>query len=107
MRFSSLGSGSDGNGLLVGGEKTRVLADCGFSLSETVSRLARCGVAPESVDAILVTHEHDDHICGVARFARKFNVPVWLTYGTLPAAGGGFSNVTTPQGFVFAPRFAT
>ena len=106
MRFASLGSGSDGNGLLVEVETTRVLADCGFSLSETVSRLARCGVAAESINAILVTHEHDDHICGVARFARKFNVPVWLTYGTLQAAGDGFSNVTTLQVFDCDQRFA-
>jgi phosphoribosyl 1,2-cyclic phosphodiesterase len=87
MRFASLGSGSEGNGLLVESGNTRVLVDCGFKLSETVRRLARLGVAPQDVAAVLVTHEHDDHAGGVARFARRFDIPVYLTYGTLVAIG--------------------
>jgi phosphoribosyl 1,2-cyclic phosphodiesterase len=87
MRFASLGSGSEGNGLLVESGNTRVLADCGFKLSDTVRRLARLGVAPADLAAILVTHEHDDHAGGVARFARRYDIPVYLTYGTLVAMG--------------------
>src|SRR5688500_13983849 len=87
MRFASLGSGSEGNGLLVESGNTRALVDCGFKLSETVRRLARLGVAPHDIAAVLVTHEHDDHAGGVARFARRFDVPVYLTYGTLVAIG--------------------
>lgn len=86
MRFASLGSGSDGNGLLVEVARTRILADCGFSLAETVRRLARLGVEPESIAGIVITHEHDDHVGGAARFASQFGIPVWLTYGTLQAA---------------------
>ncbi len=93
MRFASLGSGSDGNALLVEAGATRVLADCGFNLAETVARLARLGVAPDAIDAVLITHEHDDHVGGAARFARKFDVPVWVTYGTLQAAGRGLDRV--------------
>ena len=85
MRFASLGSGSEGNGLLVEVGATRVLIDCGFGVRDTVARLARIGVAPETVTAIIVTHEHSDHICGVAPFAGRFGTPVWLTFGTLAA----------------------
>ena len=85
MRFASLGSGSEGNSLVVEVGRTRVMLDCGFGLAETVFRLARLGLAPEDVSGILVTHEHADHIGGVARFARKYRTPVWLTHGTLPA----------------------
>ena len=87
MRFASLGSGSEGNGLLVESGATRILVDCGFRLSETVRRLARLGLAPSDLAAVLVTHEHDDHVGGVARFARRYDLPVYLTYGTLVALG--------------------
>lgn len=87
IRFASLGSGSEGNGLLVESGGTRVLVDCGFRLSDTVTRLARLGLAPGDVAAVLVTHEHEDHAGGVARFARRYDLPVYLTYGTLIAFG--------------------
>jgi phosphoribosyl 1,2-cyclic phosphodiesterase len=87
MRFASLGSGSEGNGLLVESGTTRVLVDCGFKLSETVRRLGTFGLEPTDIAAVLVTHEHDDHSGGVSRFARRYDVPVYLTYGTLVAMG--------------------
>jgi phosphoribosyl 1,2-cyclic phosphodiesterase len=87
MRFASLGSGSEGNGLLVESGATRILVDCGFRLSETVKRLGRLGLTPSDLAAVLVTHEHDDHVGGVARFARRYGLPVYLTYGTLMALG--------------------
>ena len=87
MRFASLGSGSDGNGLIVEAESTRILVDCGFNLTETTSRLARLGLEPGDLAAVLVTHEHEDHACGVARLARRYDLPVYLTYGTLIALG--------------------
>lgn len=82
MRFASLGSGSEGNGLVVEAGSTRVLMDCGFSLTETRARLERLGLAPEDLDAVVVTHEHSDHIGGVARLAAKYELPVWCTHGT-------------------------
>jgi len=82
MRFASLGSGSEGNALVVQAARTCVLMDCGFSLSETTARLARLGLSPDDLDGIVVTHEHGDHIAGVARLARKHSIPVWLTHGT-------------------------
>lgn len=87
MRFASLGSGSEGNGLVVQARRTAILLDCGFSVAETVRRLARLALVPQDVSAIVVTHEHDDHVGGVARFARKYDIPVYLTHGTLMAAG--------------------
>lgn len=82
LRFTSLGSGSSGNALVVENEGTRVLLDCGFTLAETKLRLERAGLAPSDLAGIVVTHEHDDHLGGVARFARRHAIPVYLTRGT-------------------------
>lgn len=82
MRFASLGSGSEGNGLLVVAGSTRVLMDCGFGLGDSITRLARLGLRPDDLAGIVVTHEHGDHIGGVGRLARKYRLPVWLTEGT-------------------------
>lgn len=83
MRFASLGSGSNGNGLVVESGNTRVLLDCGFGLRDSEQRLARLGINPEQLSGILVTHEHDDHAGGVFRLAARHGIPVWLTHGTL------------------------
>ena len=83
MRFACLGSGSEGNALVVEVGATRVLLDCGFSTKETVLRLGRLGLAPEDLQGVVVTHEHSDHIGGVTRFANKFKLPVWLTHGSM------------------------
>ena len=85
MRFASLGSGSEGNALVVQAGKTCVLLDCGFSLTDTCMRLARLGLTPDCLNGIVVTHEHGDHIAGVARLARKYSIPIWLTHGTFRA----------------------
>lgn len=83
MRFSSIGSGSSGNGLLIQSRDTTLLLDCGFGLRDAIHRLQRAGISPESLSGILVTHEHDDHAGGVFKLANKFGIPVWLTHGTL------------------------
>ncbi len=94
MRFASLGSGSEGNALLVAAGQTQVLMDCGFGLQDSIARLARLGVSAEQLSGIVVTHEHGDHISGVAKLARKFNLDVWLTHGTLRAAPKAFANIS-------------
>lgn len=83
MRFASLGSGSAGNALLVEVGLTRVMLDCGFSIKETSLRLERLGLEPSELTGIVITHEHDDHAGGAFKLAAKYNIPVWLTYGTL------------------------
>ena len=82
MRFAILGSGSQGNGTLVASGDTLVLVDCGFSCKEAERRLARLGIAPAQLSAILVTHEHADHVHGVGLLSRRYNVPVYLSEGT-------------------------
>jgi phosphoribosyl 1,2-cyclic phosphodiesterase len=89
LRFASLASGSQGNCLVAEardmGGATRVLIDCGLSLRDTERRLARLGLEPRDINAVLVTHEHGDHAGCVFDFAAAHNVLVVLTYGTLRA----------------------
>ena len=84
MRFASLGSGSEGNALVVGLPRDDgfVLVDCGFALKEVARRLARLQLELSGLRAVLVTHEHSDHVGGVFRLAAAAGVPVYLTYGT-------------------------
>lgn len=86
MRLMSLGSGSKGNATLIQSTNTMVLVDCGFSTHELVKRLAREDLHPEQLDAILVTHEHWDHMGGVFPLARRYGLPVYLTAGTAASA---------------------
>ena len=83
MRFCALGSGSRGNSLLVQTGNTCVMIDNGFSVRETERRLAEKLISPDQINAILVTHEHSDHINGVGAFARKYQISVIATRGTL------------------------
>ena len=85
MRFASLASGSSGNCLVAEVAATRVLIDCGLTLTETERRLERLGVAAAGISGILVTHEHGDHASGVFDFAAAHRVTVYLTHGTLAA----------------------
>ncbi|ATJ81655.1 metal-dependent hydrolases of the beta-lactamase superfamily I [Halomonas beimenensis] len=82
LHYASLGSGSKGNATLVSDGETRLLVDCGFGLKETERRLARLGLHPRQLDAVLVTHEHGDHVRGVGPLARRHGLPVYLTPGT-------------------------
>jgi len=99
VRFASIGSGSEGNGLVVEAGRTRILVDCGFGVKDTVTRLARHGVDPESLTAILVTHEHNDHAGGVPAFAGRYDIPVWMTFGTMMVIGDRFDGVAQVCGF--------
>jgi len=82
MRFASLGSGSSGNCMVVEQAATRLLLDCGFSVKETLLRLARLSLMPDDITGVLITHEHDDHAKGAFKLAERFNIPVWLSHGT-------------------------
>jgi phosphoribosyl 1,2-cyclic phosphodiesterase len=87
VQFCSLGSGSAGNALLVRTTNTCVMVDCGFGRREFENRLRSRGMLPADVDAIIVTHEHSDHVGGVLAIARHYRIPVHASSGTIKAAG--------------------
>lgn len=86
LRYRSLGSGSGGNALIVQAGHTCLMIDCGFSAQESERRLARAGLQPDQLDALLITHEHGDHIGAAGAFARRHQIPVYASHGTLRAA---------------------
>lgn len=131
LRISVLGSGSGGNSAVVFTENTRLLVDAGLSAKQLHLRLAQVGVAAESLDAILVTHEHGDHVRGLDVFCKTVDVPIYTNAMTrevlvssiltepkswkLVRTGGAFSigdietrtfqvahDATEPMGFVFS-----
>ncbi|MFK7892822.1 MAG: MBL fold metallo-hydrolase [Granulosicoccus sp.] len=82
LKVAALGSGSSGNSLVVQAGQTTVLVDCGFTMKETIVRLDHLGLTPGDIDALLLTHEHGDHVKGAGPLSRKFGLPVWSTFGT-------------------------
>ena len=82
VSVSVLASGSRGNCALVATSSTRILVDAGLSGRETFKRLRALGERAEEISAILITHEHSDHVAGLQRLATKLNVPVFLTAPT-------------------------
>ena len=85
LQVASLGSGSGGNSTLIRSATTTLLLDCGFTLKETVARLATLGLTLDDLDAILVSHEHSDHVRGLGPIARKCSASVWITHGSYDA----------------------
>ena len=83
MRFCVLASGSQGNACYIESKGARILIDAGLSCREVVRRLDALGVDPEGLDALLLTHEHIDHIRGAGPLARKFDLPVYLNASTM------------------------
>ena len=88
MKLRVLGSGSEGNSILLHSETSAVLIDAGFACRELENRLKLAGFAPGDIKAIAITHEHTDHIRGAALFSRRYGIPLYLTRGTRLAANG-------------------
>lgn len=88
MKFTVLGSGSTGNAVLIASEKTRVLVDAGLSARETCRRLAEVGVDPTTLDGVIITHEHSDHIGGLRNLLNKIGCGVYMTGETEEAYYG-------------------
>jgi phosphoribosyl 1,2-cyclic phosphodiesterase len=82
MRCALIGSGSAGNASLVCSDTTSLLIDCGYSIKTFEERSEALSFDPASLSGILVTHEHDDHVGGVAALARRYQIPVYCTRGT-------------------------
>jgi phosphoribosyl 1,2-cyclic phosphodiesterase len=82
VRFTVLASGSKGNSTVLSGGRTSILVDCGLSCRELFRRMKLAGEEPEALDAIIITHEHSDHVNGVAVTARKLGIPVYFTEAT-------------------------
>jgi len=82
VRFTVLASGSRGNSTVVSSGRTRILVDAGLSCRELFRRMKLAGEEPEKLDAIVITHEHQDHINGLAVTARKLGIPVYFTEAT-------------------------
>jgi phosphoribosyl 1,2-cyclic phosphodiesterase len=85
FRLTMLGSGSAGNSALVASDHCRLLVDGGLSARQLVLRLALCGVTPNELDGVLLTHEHGDHVCGLEVLCRKFQVPIYCNALTAEA----------------------
>ena len=82
MRMTVLASGSKGNSTVISSSRTRVLVDAGLSCREILKRMAQADEDPVELDAILITHEHQDHVAGLGVLARKLGIPVYLTEPT-------------------------
>lgn len=85
FNFCSLYSGSSGNSLLVETENTKLLIDAGVSSKKIETALTNLDINPASINGILITHEHTDHVQGLGTFAKKFNLPVYVNQKTLDA----------------------
>lgn len=96
IRFSLLGSGSGGNALLVASGSTKILVDCGLSFKRLHERVNAVGETLNGLAAVLVTHEHGDHVLGLGTLARRLGVPIFmtpLTYHSLPVSVGALPRV--------------
>ncbi|MBA3834144.1 MAG: MBL fold metallo-hydrolase, partial [Chthoniobacterales bacterium] len=83
--LTMLGSGSAGNSALVATDHCRILVDGGLSARQLVFRLALCGILPNELDGVLLTHEHGDHVCGLEVLCRKFQIPIYCNALTAEA----------------------
>jgi len=104
LSFTLLGSGSSGNTTLVSDGATHILVDVGLSGRETARRLRECGLEPEEISAIVVSHEHGDHCRGVGPFAKNLHIPVFMTDGALGSSSMNLDSkkhqrITPGEGF--------
>ena len=87
MRLCSIASGSSGNCIYAGSGSTHMLVDAGCSRKKIVEGLHKLDLTPDDIDAVLITHEHSDHIGGLKTLLKAYDIPVYATEGTLAAIG--------------------
>jgi phosphoribosyl 1,2-cyclic phosphodiesterase len=99
LLFQVLASGSKGNSILVCSPKTSIIIDAGLSGKELVRRMERSPVDPKRLDALVISHEHQDHVRGAGVLSRRFNLPVFLSRGTLQNLPVSVGNLSHSQVF--------
>ena len=104
VKFCVLASGSSGNCALLATERTRILVDAGLSFRALARRLESLGEPVDTLHAVLVTHEHSDHVCGLARLARRLKIPIYISKLTAPAIDWG-ENMPHLERFQAGARF--
>ena len=82
IQFATIASGSKGNCIFIGTQNTKILVDAGISGKKAEQGLAELGVSGDEIDAIFVTHEHNDHVDGIGVLSRRYEIPVYATEGT-------------------------
>ena len=95
LNFCSLYSGSSGNSLYVETENAKLLVDCGVSCKKVEEGLKSIDVDPSSIDAVIITHEHSDHVKGLGTFSKKYNVPIYANQETLDNMESQTSKIST------------
>jgi phosphoribosyl 1,2-cyclic phosphodiesterase len=101
IRFSLLGSGSNGNAILIASPTGKILVDNGLSLRKLQERAASLHLHLDDLKAVFITHEHMDHVNGVGVLSRRLNVPVYMTQGTFEALPDGVGKI--PRIEIFEP----
>ncbi len=101
MRLCSIASGSSGNCVYVGAEKTHVLVDVGISCKRIEEGLKKAGLTGKDVAGIFITHEHSDHIQGLGVMARKYGIPMYATAGTIEGIQNSCKNLGTYDAGLF------
>lgn len=101
MRVCNLSSGSDGNSTYVETDSVKVLVDIGLSASEIVKRLRLLGIEPQTIDAILISHEHSDHIKGLDIFASKYKTKVYIHEKGMGAVYAKMKKLSASQMYAF------
>ena len=96
LQFCPLFSGSSGNAIYVGTDKTKILIDAGLSGAKITAEMAKIGLTPADLTAILVTHEHADHINGVGVLSRRYHLPIYASTGTWAAMSAKLGAIDAP-----------
>jgi phosphoribosyl 1,2-cyclic phosphodiesterase len=99
LSFASINSGSNGNCYYVGNDSEAVLVDVGINCKEVEKRMKRLKLDMQKIKAIFISHEHSDHIIGTAVLAKKYNLPVYISAGTLTRSNFGLKRISTHQIF--------
>ena len=104
LRFSPLFSGSSGNAIYVGCDDAHILVDAGMSGNRVIGELQSMGIDPRRLNAILVTHEHADHIKGIGILSRKYDLPIYATEGTWQGMYNKIGAVSDKNHIIFEPE---